>query len=187
MTSTGREQLLEGLRGQAVRIPDLRPIFSGWAGAYGGNISPHWKELVGVVDEKLQRCVKSSAIWYTSSDHGGEHSLFANEAKLARLKAADFALFASSWWPQAGIEELRILTFLAIWLFTWDDEIDEPTGFCTDDFKAAQAYRLETMNFIEHCLGLGTSSVHPVATNPIIESFRVIGERFYVTYNHGES
>ncbi|KAI4120661.1 MAG: hypothetical protein LQ338_006850 [Usnochroma carphineum] len=165
MTSSQREQLLEGLRGQAVRIPDLRPIFSGWAGAYGGNISPHLKELVGVVDEKLQ-------------------SLFANEAKLARLKAADFALFASSWWPQAGIEELRILTFLAIWLFTWDDEIDEPTGSCTDDFKAAQAYRLETMNFIEHCLGLGTSSVHPLATNPIIESFRVIGERFYVAYNH---
>lgn len=65
MTSTRREQLLEGLRGQAVRIPDLRPIFSGWPGAYGGNISPHWKELVGVVDEKLQRSVEGSAIWYT--------------------------------------------------------------------------------------------------------------------------
>lgn len=131
--------------------------------------------------------MQGSANWYTSSDHGGEHSLFADEAELARLKAADFALFGSSWWPQAGIEELRIVTFLAIWLFTWDDEIDEPTGFCTDDFKVAQAYRMETMAFVEHCLGLETSNVHPVATNPIIGSFRTIGERFCDAYNHGES
>lgn len=85
------------------------------------------------------------------------------------------------------MEELRILTFLAIWLFTWDDEIDEPTGSCADDFEAAQAYRLETMEFVEHCLGLRTSNMPPVASNPIIESFRVIGERFYVAYNPGES
>lgn len=69
MIITRREQLIEGLRGQAVQVPDLRPIFSGWPGAYGGNISPHWKELVSVVNEKLRRCVEGGANWYTSIDY----------------------------------------------------------------------------------------------------------------------
>jgi len=112
--------------------------------------------------------------------------LFANEAKLARLKAADFALFGSSWWPQAEFEELRILTFLVIWLFTWDDEIDEPTGSCADDFEATQVYRLSTIKFVEHCLGLGTTEVPPVPSNSIIESFRDIGEQFCDAYTLGE-
>ena len=75
---------------------------------------------------------------------------------------------------------------MSIWLFTWDDEIDEPKGLCTDNFEAAQTYRLETNKFVEHCLGLGTGEVPPAPTNPIIESFRVIGEHFYDTYTLGE-
>lgn len=112
--------------------------------------------------------------------------MFANEEKIARLKAADFALFASSWWPQAEFEELRILAFLAIWLFTWDDEIDDPRGSCADDFKVAQVYRTETMNFVEHCLGLVTYEVPPAPSNPIIASFQVIGDHFYDAYTLGE-
>ena len=88
-------------------------------------------------------------------------------------------------WPQVGFEELRILTFMCIWLFTWDDEIDEPTGSCTDDFEAAQQYRIETIGFVEQCLGLRTSDVPVVPKNAIIESFRVIGEHLCSAYTIG--
>ncbi len=46
------------------------------------------------------------------------------------------------------------MTFLAIWLFLWDDELDEPTGQYADNFEAAQKYREETVRFMRSCLRL---------------------------------
>lgn len=57
MVTNQRDQLLESLRGRKVCMPDLRPIFAGWSGTYHENVNPHWKELVGAVDEKLHECV----------------------------------------------------------------------------------------------------------------------------------
>jgi hypothetical protein len=113
-------------------------------------------------------------------------SLIQSKKKVAKLKTADFALFASSWWPHAEFQELRILTFLAMWLFLWDDELDEPTGQYTDNFEAAQMYREETVHFIECCLGLGSEKKAPVSSHPMIESFRVIGDQLRVAYTIGK-
>ena len=177
----GRGQLLENLKGQRVCLPDLRPIFAGWPGAYHQNINHHYREMIAIANEKLERLVKEEREACTEILIK-RNSLFTKESKLAKLKASDFALFASSWWPQAGLEELRILTFLAIWLFTWDDEIDEPTGFCADDFKAAQEYRQETIAFVEDCLDLRTRGTPSIPSNAIVASFQVIGEYFRDTY-----
>lgn len=54
MTINQRDELLKSLRGQKVRMPDLRPIFAGWPGTYGDNINPYWKDMVITVDERLQ-------------------------------------------------------------------------------------------------------------------------------------
>ena len=52
--------------------------------------------------------------------------------------------------------ELRTLLFLTIWLFTWDVEIDEPTGFCSDDFAKAQQYRQQTVDLLRTFFGLSS-------------------------------
>lgn len=37
------------------------------------------------------------------------------------LQRSAFGLFGSTWWPCASFDRLRIVTYLAVWLFVWDD------------------------------------------------------------------
>ncbi|TAQ88585.1 hypothetical protein B7494_g3094 [Chlorociboria aeruginascens] len=157
-----RKQLLDSIRGQRVLIPNLRPLFSSW----GNQINPNYQKLIPVVNQKLE-------------------SLVQNEKRLKKLKTADFALFASSWWPTAQFNELQIVTFLAIWLFLWDDELDEPTGVHSDNFQAAQAYRKETLEFIRRSLGIGLETTSPIA-NPIFKSFSNAAGQLLTVYNRSK-
>jgi hypothetical protein len=97
-------------------------------------------------------------------------------------------LFAASWWPKAGYEELKVLLFLTIWLFTWDDEVDEPTGAYSEDLASAEQYRAQTIEFVFECLGLHIpSSTLAQPTNNIIASFRDIGRQLVKDYSLGMS
>jgi hypothetical protein len=81
-----------------------------------------------------------------------------------------------------------VLLFLAIWLFIWDDEIDEPTGAHSGDLTSAEQYRMQTIDFARECLGLhipSPSMLEP--TNEIIASFRDIGEQLAKDYSLGKS
>lgn len=119
------------------------------------------------------------------------YSLYADPIKVAKLQSCDFALFASAWWPRAPREELRILAYLAFWLFIWDDEIDESTGALSDNFAASEKYRLDTMDYVAQTLGIRNGSgIHSnrngsVPLNAIIRSFDVIGEALSHAYNIG--
>ncbi|KAG4429838.1 hypothetical protein IFR05_014676 [Cadophora sp. M221] len=148
-----RKVLLDRIRGTTVTIPDLRPIFE----KYTGPVNRNYEAMVLVVNSRLE-------------------SLVPNEKRLAKLKTADFALFASNWWPTAEFRELRIVAFLAIWLFLWDDALDEPTGEYADNFEAAQVYRAETEQFLADCLGLSTSKeMSTVVTYPAFDSLKGLG------------
>ncbi|KAH7313116.1 isoprenoid synthase domain-containing protein [Rhexocercosporidium sp. MPI-PUGE-AT-0058] len=148
-----RNLLLHSIRGTTVTIPDLRPIFE----KYTGPVNPNYEAMVPVVNSRLE-------------------SLVSNEKRLAKLKTADFALFASNWWPTAEFRELRIVAFLAIWLFLWDDALDEPTGEHAENFEAAQLYRAETERFLADCLSLSTSKeISTVVTYPVFDSLKGFG------------
>lgn len=105
-----------------------------------------------------------------------------NKKELAKLKKADFALFASSWWPAAGFDELRIVAYLAIWLFLWDDELDDPTGRLSDDMENSQRYRLRTTQFVEQALGLADHNLVSEELHPFISSFEPIGQALERSY-----
>lgn len=98
-------------------------------------------------------------------------SLGFDETKQKQLEAANFALFTSLWWPDAGLEKLKILTYLIIWLFTWDGEIDEPTGTFSSGFDGAQGYRNNTLQFVRSCPGLVIPVDHVFV--PLLESSKV--------------
>ncbi|PVH82633.1 terpenoid synthase [Cadophora sp. DSE1049] len=148
-----RQLLLDSIRGKTVTIPNLRPIFEKYTCA----VNPNYEAMIPVVNSRLE-------------------SLVPNEKRLAKLKTADFALFASNWWPNAEFRELRIVTFLAIWLFLWDDALDEPTGEYADNFEAAQVYRSETEQFLADCLGLCTSKeISTVVTYPAFDNLMGFG------------
>ncbi|CZR62301.1 uncharacterized protein PAC_12198 [Phialocephala subalpina] len=130
-----RKQLLNSIRGQTVLMPDMRPTYENYT-----QLNPNYHAMIPVVDRLLE-------------------SLVSNEKKLAKLKNADFALFGSTWPPKAGFNELRIVTFLAIWLFLWDDELDEPTGQHSNSFESTQKYRKETVRFIRSTMRLPEKSL----------------------------
>ncbi|KAI6709359.1 hypothetical protein JHW43_008131 [Diplocarpon mali] len=155
MGSHQRKDLLASIRGQTVVMPNMRPIFE----KYTGEPNPNYRALIPVVDRKLE-------------------SLEPNEKRLAKLKTADFALFASHWWPHADFDQLRIVAYLAIWLFLWDDVLDEPTGEYADNFEAAQSYRKETVQFLADTLGLSASKeMSIVVTYSPFKNFKGFGSR----------
>lgn len=94
------------------------------------------------------------------------------------LKKAELIL--SQWWPKADFNELKIVCFLAIWLFLWDDELDEPTGEHADNFASAQKYREETLVFLERSLRLSVST--QTSSHPVTESMKNIGQQVKLTY-----
>ena len=51
-------------------------------------------------------------------------SIMPDSPKLSKFKEADFALFAAGWWPRASWDEYLLMTYMAVWLFVWDDEIE---------------------------------------------------------------
>jgi hypothetical protein len=105
------------------------------------------------------------------------------KSKQKRLEAADFGSFTALWWPDAPFEQLQILAYLVIWLFTWDDEIDEPTGSYSEDFDGAQTYRANTLRYVGSCLGLMSDEPSSRARNQIVQSFDVIGSALRASYN----
>ncbi|KAJ4393000.1 hypothetical protein N0V93_002204 [Gnomoniopsis smithogilvyi] len=163
-----RESLLLRIKGLNITIPDLKPIFHDWTGISSLKISP-WLDLLR---EKVQDRLEI---------------LGHDQSKLQRLEAADFALFTALWWPNApSLAHLEVLAYLVIWLFTWDDEIDEPTGLYTDDAASAQNYRVHTLAFVGACLGLPGFSPSFKPHSRTVQSFDVIGLALAANYDESQ-
>jgi hypothetical protein len=94
---------------------------------------------------------------------------------LNALQASDFGFFGATWWPSANFDELRICTYLAIWLLTWDDETDLNNGTMLNEFGAAKAYRDQTLAYVRYCLDIDCSKSSPEVTNRVILNFKPIG------------
>ncbi len=112
-------------------------------------------------------------------------SLLLHKKKLDKLKQADFALFAACWWPRAAWDEYVIVTYLSIWLFVWDDEIDMAVGNLSYNYQDAQAFRSATLRFVSHTLGFGDSDTLPPSPNPVINSFKVVADALLQAYTEG--
>jgi hypothetical protein len=112
------------------------------------------------------------------------NSLVQDDALLRKLKKADFALFACYWWPQADFERSCIAAFLVIWLFMWDDEIDDSAGRLTNAFDDSQTFRVQTIQFVEQCLGLRDHGLHPQDLHVLISSFESVGTALKAVFSH---
>jgi hypothetical protein len=74
------------------------------------------------------------------------------------------------------------VTYLAVWLFTWDDEIDLNDGTMWDEFGAAQIYRDQTLAYVRYSLDIETQRRCPEVTNRIILNFAPIGAALKKAY-----
>ena len=104
--------------------------------------------------------------------------------KLKRYKDADFALGASYCWPNAKIGELTVLAYLAVWIFAWDDEMDDVGGQHTHNLESGRKFCADTAIFVQYHLGLEAGS-EPVVDDPLINSSRIIWEHVRDAYSQG--
>ncbi|MCJ1393422.1 hypothetical protein MMC18_006296 [Xylographa bjoerkii] len=154
-------ELLASLNGKHVRIPDLGPIFSSWP----NGVNKHYKALKEATKDFLE-------------------SFDMKEKKLKKQIEIDYALSGSMWWQQGDFNELRAIIFFVIWLFNYDDDIDEPTGQHSDDLELAKEVHRTAILFIQHCLGLGNQGdINNTPRNPNISSFKVIGDYLRAEYS----
>ncbi|KAF6228249.1 hypothetical protein HO133_007979 [Letharia lupina] len=167
MTQEQPISILTALHGQSIILPDLNAILDGWPREVNQNLD----RLRHDVDEWLG-------------------SAMSHSPKLETLKAADFGYFGATWWPRATYERLRIVTFLAAWLFVWDDvvvfpEIDMDNGSLWDNFELSNPYRNETREYVQYCLSLTSEpDIGPVKTvNATIQAFETIGTAIRKVYN----
>ncbi|KAF3804594.1 hypothetical protein GCG54_00012081 [Colletotrichum gloeosporioides] len=159
-----RQELLEQLRGQELRIPDLRLMFKHWP----MDINSQLKSIRASVPNRISSLTES-----------------AQKQKL--LTKIDSGLFSSTWWPGATLADGDILSCLALWLFIWDDEVDAEVGDLASDFQAAQTFRKETIEYVRHCLGLdeGDCVTREPPESRIIAFFKVIGDASCQAYGLG--
>lgn len=160
-TSQSRSEILRALRNQCFRIEGLQSAFCAWC----------FK-----VNPDIDRIRADVSAWLASE--------FSDHPKLAKLQRGDYGLFGATWWPEASFERLRIATYLSIWLFIWDDELDSDIGSLAANFDLAQLYRSETLRFIESSLGLSNNT--STTSNRVIRSFKIIGDALRESLTLGE-
>ncbi|EXF74184.1 hypothetical protein CFIO01_07834 [Colletotrichum fioriniae PJ7] len=156
-----RQTLIHQLKGQDLRIPDLSILFERWP----KDVSPCLEGLRTLSGERIASFAELPKSRYPMSK-------------------IDVGLFVSTWYPGVNLERGDILCCVVLWLFTWDDQIDEKGGHLYDNLRAAQVFRRETLEYVQHCLRLSDNEAfRKVPTNHIIAFFKVIGDAVCEAYN----
>ncbi|KAG4429544.1 hypothetical protein IFR05_014981 [Cadophora sp. M221] len=157
------EQLAQSLRGKVIKVPNLALIWVKWP----QSINPHHERLQKLTDDRIDS--------FNLSKH-----------KVARCRNTDIAFMVSCYWPQASWEAAVVIMYFITWLFIWDDEIDLGENEVGINLAAAQAFRLESLAFIEYSLGLKPEICRPVSQNSIINRFEEVGQGLREYYNEDQ-
>ncbi|KNG83802.1 hypothetical protein ANOM_007998 [Aspergillus nomiae NRRL 13137] len=124
-----RTPLLEGLRGQTLRIPDLASL-----------LYPDWT---------VERHLNESQIRQEILEEFGPR-WYRDSRKLQILRDGDFVQLAAYFWAGSSLERFRAVAQFANWYFPWDDEID--CGKLRFDQERTIQYGRDTVSFLKWCL-----------------------------------
>lgn len=148
------DQILNRLRGQTLRVPDLTALFKHWPGP---TVNPHVESVRSTVQEAIDQIstIRPSA---------------------ARRQSDDIATLTSLWFPLATEAELKTLALYAVWLICWDDEVDSDEGALAGDFQKAEEWRKETQQVLDKFLDLLSSETAAVGSDPLHDVLATVGE-----------
>ncbi|KAK3693615.1 isoprenoid synthase domain-containing protein [Podospora appendiculata] len=144
------------LKGQVLTIPDLRGLFSRWPAA----VSPHQDELARALNERLPELVPSARSQKT-------------------VHKINLPLFVSRLFPTGTLERLKTMTLVALWLFVWDDSLDEGEHDNATGRSAMDTLRRQTLAYARFHMGLDDDqrSPAPVAPLPNMTIFAKFAEK----------
>lgn len=132
----------------------------------------------------LTTLVVSFAKW-TLSDHI-ERSLYPNDpVKACEIKKQDIALNTAMFWPHAELSRLVVCSYISLWLFLWDDQIDVKTGTRHSDMEAARRAHAEVLSYMSYCLQLDYGYPEVKPTDPLVLLFKEIGDALCREYDIG--
>ncbi|KAI1108736.1 terpenoid synthase [Nemania sp. NC0429] len=163
-----RIEIVKQLRASSYYIPSFEPLFKEWPNA----INPHYPQLKVSLDARI-------------------HKLYSPE-KAAELIRGDYGLFVCQWWPHVPLERLETCAGWVLWLFTWDDEIDQSTSDLYFSLSDSNNFRDESYHFIRYCLGVPTEETDKwefeknTPTRPIIHCVEELGEKLKQAYNRDQ-
>ncbi|KAK8098738.1 terpene synthase [Apiospora kogelbergensis] len=152
-------EVYSGLKGKTLHLPDLRPVYAGWA--EGRN--SRYAALLPVINEYIDRYID-------------------DEKFAKKLKAVDLANFTCVIYPDAEWERLTTMGILCFFLFAFDDmidkEIDPDVADLASDMHSANQFRHETVLYLRQQLlqapkrrGSLTTTAKPHAPHRLLPSF----------------
>lgn len=134
-TELTRADAIAALKGQTLRVPDLKGLFRAWPRSRINPLHPELKDLV-------DRTIRQIAV---------------TQSHVERRLRDDIALLTSLWYPDAGWHELEALGLFTVWLVCWDDEVDTNESDLAKDYERAEAWRQKTLQIARASIGLDDS------------------------------
>ncbi|KAL2201602.1 hypothetical protein CC79DRAFT_1374251 [Sarocladium strictum] len=150
-TVSSRSDLLHMLRGNKIYLPDLASLFQHWPQSESKNLNA------------LQAALPERAAQFSDSEE--MHKV---------LCKTDAALFVAKWWPGASLEVGEVLVTLILWLFCWDDFLDNDHATDGQDIIAARLFYDESIAYVEYYLGLADQPSFPPSR--VMSAFSEVGE-----------
>ncbi|KAK2004126.1 terpenoid synthase [Colletotrichum falcatum] len=150
--------IIEALKGQTIHVPNLYSILKGWP--VKANVN--YERLILVVEDAFDR----------QSPNLRE-----------KYRRADFARFVSLYYPHPKWDRVQTLARYIIWLFCWDDAIDQQgTSDLSNDLLRAKAHRENTIRVLEHVLGLSPEFDSDMELVQADYELKVIGDELKKDY-----
>ncbi|KAH9236010.1 hypothetical protein K456DRAFT_1760744 [Colletotrichum gloeosporioides 23] len=131
------QEILGALRGEILHVPDLREIFKDWP----VDANTNYKEIIPVVESAFDRLVR-------------------NPGLREKYRKANYARFVSLYYPHPDQNQIQTLALYIVWLFCWDDAIDQQGGDLSANLARAKTYRNDTIRVLNEALGLSTISTN---------------------------
>lgn len=163
-----RIDLSARIRTKSYYLPNLRPYYNDWP----DEMNPHYAQLKEAIEARIKKIYSPNMA--------------------AALIDIDYALLSCIWWPRCEYKRLEVGTFWSLWLFTWDDEIDQSTSELFINLENADKFRDETYHFVRYVLGVPNEETDKwqfdknPPTLPVIASLADIGEEVKNFYNHNQ-
>ncbi|KAK1844067.1 hypothetical protein CCHR01_13301 [Colletotrichum chrysophilum] len=156
------QEILGALRGEILHVPDLREIFKDWP----VDANTNYKEIIPVVESAFDRLVR-------------------NPGLREKYRKANYARFVSLYYPHPDQNQIQTLALYIVWLFCWDDAIDQQGGDLSANLARAKTHRNDTIRVLNEALGLSTTSTntHNTMCDHVNAELITIGAELCKAYN----
>ncbi|KAK1979087.1 isoprenoid synthase domain-containing protein [Colletotrichum cereale] len=152
--------IIEALKGQTIHVPNIYSILKGWP--VKANVN--YERLVPVVEDAFDRQLPILREKY---------------------RRANYARFVSLYYPHPGWDQVQTLALYIIWLFCWDDAIDQQgTGDLSNDILRAKTRRDNTIRVLENVLDLAPKFGSDVEFDQADDELKLIGDELKKAYSH---